>query len=648
MPGPIVHLIVEQRLQQRLRRTANQLGQPEDLADLLAADPCSPYSGFGSMGPDFLFFSTREYGQAIGDLTNFVFKAYDALEPFIDFYEATVQPIVDAVDSVTTFIDQTFFEGVFTDLQALANAISTTAITAVGSVVTQNVDLFYPFYPKVQRGVPENEWYWFDFLHYRRTGEFCSRMWDIANRENDDDLRRYVLGYASHIGTDVVGHPFVNSIVGGPYRMHWKRHKLVENFIDAHARSRFPDSKDMKSCLNLGGKDTYVADAINGSYYYRRCAFPDDKLPEKLGKMFNEATQDVFGNMVDAAGNDNHPPFFSFNDLDDTYRLWLMWFERATSFGTMHPPTPVPPPGSGVATLVNDYLSGLPAFPGSSAPPSGGFNLLAIFAAILNFVKWLLEAVVYTLGWLVSHMVDIVTLPITEALKLLKWLIYQVHKGIYQIYDNLRWTLVLGGYFFPEPQDLLKVQYSLPLLNTAFVNMTPGSGPIDYCVYPHKQVDHAMIDLDTRKSTEHHLPYPNTPMELPFAEPISHQLFNVNPEVFIDGAFVFDPVIEELYDCIAPYDKQVSDFANTPDDCNEERTGDPQFTHEVDQKTWFTPQLGSAINFSARLIMQRLPKLPNFNLDGDRGFGWHTWRAVNPSRIEIDNPMPVINDYNLP
>jgi hypothetical protein len=457
-----------------------------------------------------------------------------------------------------------------------------------------------------------------------------------------------VLGYASHIGTDVVGHPFVNSIVGGPYRMHWKRHKLVENFIDAHARTRFPDTKAMIACLNIGGKDTYVANAINGSYYYRRCAFPDEKLPEKLGNMLNEAMSDVYSNMVDAGGNRNHPPFFSFDDLNDTYRLWLMWFDRVTSFGSMKPPTPVPPPGSTTVALLNDYVGGLPAFPGSSGTPSGGFNILDIFAAILNFIKWLVETVIYTIGWIVTHMVDIVTLPIVEALKFLKWLIYQIHKGIYQIYDNLRWTLVLGGYFFPEPQDLQKLQYSLPLLNTLHVNMTPGSGLIDYCVYPHKQVEHYLLHPDPRKSIEHHLPYPNTPIELPFAEPTAQPLFNVFPEVFINGSFPFDPIIEELYDCIAPYDPKVSDLKYTPDDCNEERTGDPNFTHEVDQKTWSTPQFGSAINFSARLILQRLTKMPNFNLDGDRGYGWHTWRAQSPASIEPDNPVPVINDYNLP
>jgi hypothetical protein len=61
MPGPIVHLIVQQRLADRLIRNAKAINLPPDLGNQLAADRCSPYAGSGSGGPDFLFFSMREY-----------------------------------------------------------------------------------------------------------------------------------------------------------------------------------------------------------------------------------------------------------------------------------------------------------------------------------------------------------------------------------------------------------------------------------------------------------------------------------------------------------------------------------------------------------------------------------------------------------
>jgi hypothetical protein len=635
MPGPIVHLIVQQRLAGRLRRREIELNRPPTLADLLAKDQCSPYAGFGSMGPDFLFFSTREYGSAIGDLTNYIFKAYDALEPFIDFYEDHIEPVIDAAEDAITAVDQALFNGIFTDLSNLSAALSTTAITAVGSVVTSHVDLFYGFRPKIQEGAAEKDWYWFDFLHYRRTGQFCSRMWQLAEQANDDDLRRYVLGYTSHIGTDVVGHPFVNSVVGGPYRMHSKRHKLVENWIDAYARNVFPDGPKTKGCLNLTGDDTYVANAINGSYYYRLCAFPDEKLPPKLGEMMLKAMADVYGGMA-------HPPDFSFDDLDDTYRLWLMWFRRATSFGSMHPPTPVPPPGSAAAALVSDYVGGLPSFPGggSGGGGGGGFSILDIFAAIVGFVEWLGELVKYTIDWIITHVVDIFLLPITEALALLKWLIYQIHKGLYQIYDNLRWTLVLGGYFFPEPQDLSKEPWRRALLNTSFTALT-GGGSANFCFYPRKQVDHDLT------STEHHLVFPTTPAELPYAEPMPKELYGTFPEQFIAGSFPFDPAIKSLYEAKGPYNLAFYGDPAKPANCASPTSATFDWTHELDAATWNTPQFGSAIDFSARLIATRLEKLPNFNLDGDRGYAWQTWRAKDPADIELNNPVPVEETYDL-
>lgn len=646
MPGPIVHLIVQQRLAAHLRQNAILMGLPTDLADLLDAEPCSPYSGFGSMGPDFLFFSMREYGSIIGNFTNFIFDAYDALEPYIKLYKDAIEPIVDAINSVATSIDNALFAGLFGDLRALSAAINTTAITAIGTNITNRVDIFYAFYPKVQAGAAEKDWYWFDFLHYRRTGKFCDRLWEIAMGARDDDLRRYVLGYASHIGTDVVGHPFVNSIVGGPYRMHWKRHKLVENWIDAYARTKFPDSPGTKGCLNLTGDDTYVANAINGSHYYRLCAFPEGKLPHKLGDMILKAMDDIY------TGGD-HPVTFSFDDLDDTYRLWLKWFERVTTFGSMHPPPPVPPPGSAALALVNNLLSGLPSFPGGGGGGGGGgFSIRNILAAVLSFVQWLGNTVNYIASWTITNIGQIAALPITEALALLKWLVYQLHKGVYQIYDNLRWSLVLGGYFFPEPQDLTKEPWGRALLNTSFVGQLGGFGAADYCAYPHKQVEHYLTDPNTLKSTEHHLRYPTTPVELPFTESMPQPMYGVFPDAFISGTFAFNPVIDQLDNCIKPYDLNVSNGRSTPDDCIENRSGDPLHTHEIAQDTWNTPQFGNAMNFSARLILRYLDTpatmtMPDFNLDGDRGYAWKAWRAEDPTNIEANNPVPIENDRYL-
>ncbi len=607
MPGPIVHLLNVKTLPPYLREIGGDRGH--ELADLLDKDPCSPYAAFGAQGPDFLLFSLKEYGTPLDEFVNFLFGVYDALKPFIDFYRDVVEPIQDAIDDAVNAVDQALFDGLLAQLGQTTDLMSATLTTSLEALLVKNVDLFYPFYPKLQQGRPEDEWYWFDTWHYRRTGRLASTMWRLA--QGDDDLMRYVIGYGSHIGGDVAGHPFVNAVVGGPYRSHWHRHHLVENWIDAYARKTYPDPKGVRKCLDIGPDDTYVADAISGSYYYRLCEFPGGALPGKLAQLMVDAVDLTYaGTTV--------PPVLGTADYDSTYRLWLAWFEMSTSIGNAIKPTPVPPPGSATATLVTDFLSGFPSFPGGGGGGGGGggFSILDLFAAIAAFIKWLVESVAYIVEWIVTHSIDILTLPITEALALVKWLLYQVQKAMWQIYDEARFALVLGAYLPPEPRDFAKVPWGTAFINTASAHQTGGPSPSFY-TYPRKQEAHGLFG-----PMEHHLVYPGTLQEYPFSEAAPVPFYGQNPSVFLGGFHPYDPQVEDLYTAKEPYGRG------------------PEFTHWTDEQTWGAHQLGSIQAFTARLLSGHIDDLPNFNLDADRGHGWKTWEPDKPD-IEAQNPVPV-------
>jgi hypothetical protein len=234
-----------------------------------------------------------------------------------------------------------------------------------------------------------------------------------------------------------------------------------------------------------------------------------------------------------------------------------------------------------------------------------------------GYIVHLSESCDEDLPRIITHAIDILTLPLTEALAMVKWLLYQVQKGIWEIYDNLRFMLVLGGYVFPEPRDLAKNPWGLALLNTAHVHLTGGVGAA-FNQFPRKQESHGNFG-----PAEHHLLYQGTLQEQDHAEPAPLPFHNAFPEVFISQGHPYSPSIEQLYDCVEPYGSSA------------------KATHHIDQNTWHTAQLGSAMAFSARLMGQRLTDLPNFNLDGDRGYAWKTWRAEKPSSIETDNPVPV-------
>jgi hypothetical protein len=591
MPGPVVHLIVQQRLAGALKTASPAL------SNLLKGDPCSPYAAFGSVGPDFLFFSVKEYGTKLDELVNFTFAAYDALEPLVEFYETYVEPVEQALEDALTAADQLLFKGLIGDLKTTVDLLNTTALTAVGALVTSGVDLFFPFFPKIQQGAPENEWYYFDFLHYRRTGRFASTMWNLAG--GDADLQRYVLGYVSHIGADVVGHPFVNAVTGGPYRTHWHRHKLVENWMDAWARRHYGDLQGVKACLKLGPDDQYAGHSISGSYYYRLVEFEDGRMPDKLQSLFAKALQSTYADIP-------HPEMMVEADVDAAYRLWLAWFRRSTSIGSAQKPVPVPPPAVATA-LYNSYVSGLPPFPGGGGgPPGGAGGLGNILQALFDFAQWVADVASYTLDWMGNNAGSIFALTYVGALNVLKWLLYQVRKGVYEVYDSLRFMLVLGGYIFPEAQDLDKHPWGTALLSPQFAHLTGGAAA-DFMLYPRAQEVHAQAG-----TTEHHLTYPSTAQEQQHAEPAPQPFHDEFPNTFISDEPLppsFLTTEQQLNDSLAPY-------------------GSPQATHEVDKLTWTTAQLGNAIDFSAHLAAQRITNLPNYNLDGDRGYGWKTWRAA--------------------
>ena len=106
MPGSIVHLVVQQRLANYLKDT-----QAQPYAGLLLADACSPYAAFGSMGPDYLFFSLKEYGTPLDELANFIFGVYDSLRPLIDFCETYVEPVKQGLEDAVAAVDAVLFKG---------------------------------------------------------------------------------------------------------------------------------------------------------------------------------------------------------------------------------------------------------------------------------------------------------------------------------------------------------------------------------------------------------------------------------------------------------------------------------------------------------------------------------------------------------
>ena len=56
------------------------------------------------------------------------------------------------------------------------------------------------------------------FLHWKKTGSFVRNLLDKADATGDARLKAYAYGYLIGYSCRVTASPYINSIVGGPFR----------------------------------------------------------------------------------------------------------------------------------------------------------------------------------------------------------------------------------------------------------------------------------------------------------------------------------------------------------------------------------------------------------------------------------------------
>jgi len=205
------------------------------------ADPDVPggvqmrFAKLGAVGPD-IFYAMADYGGDLQDLENFLIKVAGTFD-CIGELMGKIGRYIDGLESIITF-------GVTDSLQQTFNLITSTVNEGVMAAIVGPAGLnFWPVFEAArQRDLPRERWYWADYLHYIKSGQFVRRLIDNARASGDPNLVAYAYGYLTHYVTDVVGHPYVNQVVQGPWRVYWQRHHLVENYIDAYIWDRWHKS----------------------------------------------------------------------------------------------------------------------------------------------------------------------------------------------------------------------------------------------------------------------------------------------------------------------------------------------------------------------------------------------------------------------
>ncbi len=585
----------------------------------------------GAVGPDLFFFGP-DY--EIVDKLYTLYKNFekvidiynDVVQPFRDIRDAVVEPIEDAVETLapsTVAIIRTAVEEIKESAELFKSTIQTgifagvvsgvNMVTDAAGVARASGELFDLFIPPLQDNKPEKDWYWFDMLHYRKTGEFAKNLVAIA-KDGTERQRAYAYGYLSHITTDLVGHAYVNQIVGGPYRLHSQRHVVVENFMDTRKVFEY-DGTSVNATLKdkLGLPEDYepLHDDICSLLHQAFAATYND--PQKRPQRVNVET--------DSAGNPTaNSGFLSKEQIEETYEIFYKVLEISKKMRVERPEEPF----SGVADILSDALSDV--FEALPSPPnvdsSGACSVGDIFSFGLtsssrdcyenffeNVAEWL-DYLGELIQWTFETLLDIVDLILAALLALpitvLLALLYGIQLLMYELYQTVRMILTLEGFFTPEPVDI-NSSHGRNLTTTSHCEVTP----FEYPRY--------------RDKTKSHLTCPTKALELPeTAADFYPSSTNTTPDSFIHDR---------------PFDlKALYAYANSTSTAVTRRLekAERKIGNAVDLTTWV---IQTAADPSATSGDKDVA-FTNWNLDSDRGYGYKTW-MVDPDGIPEDE-----NDNN--
>jgi hypothetical protein len=701
MPGWYIHLETATMVAKRLQAadlppdaTITPL-DAQALGDL--AHTWRNYLAAGAIGPD-IFFLLPDFkgdkGNVLLSVSNWVLSVWDVLDSeFVSKWEKWAQPAIDGVGDVLNQATG----GVLAELGQALQEISSAIMDAVLELVTQLYDWFGLLTSGVPQGFADSAFFWSDIFHYRKTFAFAKALYDNAATPQQ---KAFAIGWMSHLATDVTGHSFVNSKSGGPYRLHWQRHHLVENHMDAKAYSaqhgtepygeldtsalhfRLAFRKGLQAPY-VGATDAPAYDYFTGFPAYntddsaagakqRHDFFDLDSgdLPDDLCELIISTMEQVYGpggphildwdpaqfSDLDAAGNPTGRP--SVLALQNTYKLLYLYVKK-TSTGGYSPRKPTAPP------VFNDHSP--PAPPGSSSgvnddPSRGGdpddddWNFLDLLLALFGFLVWLAELGVWLATLPAALLADLATYPLRD-------LLYEYAVlPLWSLYIAARKPLVMQGFLVPKAEEIMQGLVELgvspegPLTSLAAALASPdgtGSAPLPFDersggmdpAYPRA------IVTDPQSLSEQVLGQVLPDPSCGQSEAPSEYL---RPWKYPEHDNGGDTVGWEAGLTASGPWRQGQDarvlMGHAPGDPGTRKDYEAAVTPEATDQTSAVrlpagQHLGDPVEYGT-YVVSRLTSggagepMPDFNLDADRGYGYHCWDFNRSGDITVPKVTP--------
>ena len=624
MPGPAMHHMIVDRLKSRIQ-TNNGLGSsltPTEYAALqaLLAKPGNlPYLFLGCQGPDFLFFNLKDLNPTIGKIAETYYDVYDFIENFKrTLLDAVPQPVLDALaafdEAANEIIEDSALlseiQQTFDDLNRLLDGFLGTLTEMVKRFVSE-FNLFDLVSHPYRDGVAAGEkWWWFDALHYRKTAQYATALLE-QTRDMNSPLHLYALGYLTHVAADTVGHPYVNLFSGGPYRAQAQRHKTGENY------------QDVFNLLGATGVDWNYS-KLHALYNFNFSGTIDDdepdlftNLPDDLAALIADTINSLY--QEDAVPGPDYGATITAEDVNDTYRTWYRWFKSTTDTGTLPPPVAY----SLTAELREvwektvDNLEEAGDLIEDAVDSAGDFGILSIFLILAA----LIVAAVMAAAALADGVAGAVATMGTASIRYAACLIYE---QLYNAFQSFRLAVALNGLAFPMREHLGEVrfrQFITPdLPDSTGVNAAMIAPFLPLLRW---QVPFWADPLGAIFSNERHLIYPITAGEKAAVTAAPFSYFNRLPTHYAFGDI---PLSRELID-------QLVELSAGPD------RSEDTLRHTIGRQT-----LGNALDLSGALYDRWFQgtRLPDFNLDADRGYGYLCWTQSAggaPDPVNFPNPL---------
>jgi hypothetical protein len=644
MPNFAFHLTVLDKVTEQLIAAGDPRG------DLMKTN--RPFAALGALGPDLLRYSPISSGlsDALSGLVtsagnvsslpmsllaelflNPVGAAYALLfrDLVVPFWQTIneINALLDKLDAIAAAQSELAIPGVIgqvqkmlTQSQQLQNALPQT-VQNLANVIGQFIalppwmeqSLTFPVPPSDPRANRLSE-----FLRWHNSGTFAANL--LAAAKSDEE-KAFALGWLCHVAGSVTGEPFINNIAGGPYRTHWWRNRLASNFVDAWTFGFYQTNASMAGNQPTPPYEQWsalctanVQEAFNVAGFSVGAGgdVPDAVKVMASGNLGSLPAQfpPAIAKLLETAVNETYPaptqPIAGFSA--DTFAnaavgaFAVYWFMTSGSGPTGL--NPLGPPPTTCLTPPNWISTG-----STPSPQQAGLNpsgaacaiLLAIIALLFFALGDFPAGTAALLAALSAPAIDWATVTCN-----LFWL----RSTLVSAEDALRDALVKSGLAYPPPVKLGTVDANGNAQSA--LDLTPPTG------VPLTQANAESIGIWQPSA------YPRS---LDTSQGAADLNFNSYPLTQVE-----QPDTSSLI--------QFGAYANAVVDGSGLQNGGIVNAGAFPTLNQF---FGDAVSNAVQLITDGPGKLPNYNLDADRGDGWTGWHP-QPGSMPSTPPVLAVHD----